>query len=58
MKKKEIIVLTKADLVDKKCIKEVKKIFPKKKIIVVSVIDDALLKEFSDGLSARLKAHK
>ena len=56
--KKEIIVLTKADLVDKKCIKEVKKLFPKKKMMVVSAIDDALLKEFSDGLSARLKAHK
>ena len=41
--KKEIIVLTKADLVDKKCIKEVKKLFPKKKMMVVSVIDDTLL---------------
>jgi len=55
MEKKEIVVLTKTDLVDEKRIKEVKKLFPKKKIMVVSVIDDALLKEFSDGLASILK---
>lgn len=54
--KKEIIILTKADLVDEKRIKEVKKMFPKKKIMVVSVIDDALLKKFSDDLSTEFRS--
>ncbi|MEK7134494.1 MAG: GTPase ObgE [Patescibacteria group bacterium] len=53
--KKEIIVLTKADLVDEKRIREVKKLFSKKKMMVVSIIDDTLLKEFSDGLTGILK---
>lgn len=55
IEKKEIIILTKADLADEKHIKEVKKMFPKKKIMVVSAIDDALLKEFSDELASELK---
>lgn len=54
--KKEIIILTKADITDKKRITAVKKLFPRKKIMVVSIIDDALLKEFSDGLASTLKS--
>lgn len=53
--KKEIIVLTKADLADEKRIKEVKKMFSGDTVAVVSVIDDALLKEFSDTLAKSLK---
>ncbi len=53
--KKEIIALTKADLTDEKRIKAVKKLFPKKKVLAVSVIDDTLLKDFSDELSRSLK---
>jgi len=53
--KKEIIVLTKADTVDEKRVKEVRKLFTRKKMMVVSILNDALLKEFSDGLIKELR---
>jgi GTP-binding protein len=50
LEKKEIIVLTKADSVDPKKIKEVSKLFKGKEIFTVSVIDDQSVKNFGDEL--------
>ena len=54
--KKEIIVVTKSDLLDDKSIKEIKKII--KPDIFTSIIDDLAIKKLKDKLSLLLKALK
>jgi GTP-binding protein len=57
--KKEIVVLTKTDLVDEKTQKDVYKKLSKETsndIVVMSVLDDSLIKKFSDTLTQFLKS--
>lgn len=56
--KKEILVLTKSDLVDENKQKEVYKRLSKEtkdNILTISILDDSLVKEFSDTLTKLLK---
>lgn len=57
LEKQEIVVLTKSDMVDADTLKKQQKIAAKwgKPMFVVSVLDDAAVKELSDGLIALLK---
>jgi GTP-binding protein len=55
--KEEIIVLTKTDVTDEKVIASTKKKFEKlgKPVFVLTLFDDATVKEFSDELLKLLK---
>lgn len=59
--KKEIVILTKADLLEEAevttIVSELKKATGKH-VYPLSIIDEALLKEFSDALTKEIKAHK
>jgi GTPase involved in cell partitioning and DNA repair len=55
--KKEIIILTKTDMVDEKTIKAARKVLKKyaKNILEVTVLDDASIKKLGEELVKRLK---
>ncbi len=55
--KREVIILTKTDLVDEKYLNKVKKMFEKKaeKVFEVSILDDKSIKKLSDSLIKLLK---
>ena len=58
LKKEEIIVLTKTDLVDATAIKKVEKSLAKTKakIFKISILDDKAIKNFADKLAKILKS--
>ena len=58
LKKKEIIVLTKTDLVDVVAVKKIEKSLAKfkSKIFKISILDDKLIKNFSDKLAKIIKS--